>query len=41
MDRAMLLDRFRAGYAQVEAALAGITDAELDHPAPDGGWARR
>ncbi len=37
----MLLDRFRAGYAQVEAALAGITDAELDHAAPDGGWTAR
>jgi DinB family protein len=41
MDREALLDRFRAGYAQVEAALAGITDAELDHPAPDGGWTAR
>ena len=41
MDRAALMDRFRAGYAQVEAALAGITDAELDHPAPDGGWTAR
>ncbi len=41
MDRAALLDRFRAGYAQVEAALAGITDAELEHPAPDGGWTAR
>src|SRR4029078_8976291 len=41
MYRAQLLNRFRAGYAQVEAALAGITDAELDHPAPDGGWTAR
>lgn len=41
MDRAALLDRFRSGYADVEAALAGITDAELDHPAPDGGWTAR
>jgi DinB family protein len=41
MDREALLDRFRAGYAQVEAALAVITDAELDHPAPDGGWTAR
>jgi hypothetical protein len=41
MDRAALLDRFRTGYADVEAALAGITEAELDHPAPDGGWTAR
>jgi hypothetical protein len=41
MDRSALLDRFRTGYAAVEAALAGITDAELDHPAPDGGWTAR
>ena len=41
MNRAALLDRFRAGYAQVEAALADITDAELDHPASDGGWTAR
>lgn len=41
MDRAALLDRYRAGYAQVEAALAGITEAELDHSAPDGGWTAR
>ena len=41
MNRAALLDQFRGGYAAVEAALAGITDAELDHPAPDGGWTAR
>ncbi|MEX0709585.1 MAG: DinB family protein [Chloroflexota bacterium] len=41
MDRSTLLDRFRGGYAEVEAALAGITDADLDHPAPDGGWTAR
>ena len=41
LDRANLLDQFRMGYAEVEAALAGITDAELDHPAPDGGWTAR
>lgn len=40
-DRAALLHRFRGGYVAVEAALAGITDAELDHPAPDGGWTAR
>jgi hypothetical protein len=41
MDRATLFDRFRAGYPDVENALSGITDAELDHPAPDGGWTAR
>lgn len=41
LDRANLLDQFRMGYSEVEAALAGITDAELDHPAPDGGWTAR
>jgi hypothetical protein len=41
VDRSALLDRFRTGYADVEAALAGITDAELDHPGPDGGWTAR
>jgi hypothetical protein len=41
MDRAALLEQFRTGYADVEAALDGITDAELDHPAPDGGWTAR
>jgi hypothetical protein len=41
MDRATLLAQFRTGYAAVEAALEGITDAELDHPPPDGGWTAR
>ena len=41
LDRANLLDQFRTGYADVEAALAGISEAELDHPAPDGGWTAR
>ena len=40
-DRANLLDQFRMGYAEVEAALAGITEAELDNPPPDGGWTAR
>ena len=40
-DRANLLDQFRTGYADVEAALAGISESELDHPAPDGGWTAR
>jgi hypothetical protein len=41
LDRAQLLDRFRTGYADVEAALDGLTDADLDHPAPAGGWTAR
>ena len=41
LDRATLLDQFRTGYADVEAALADISEAELDHPAPDGGWTAR
>jgi hypothetical protein len=41
MDRAALLERFRTGYADVEDALAGITDDELDRPPPDGWTARQ
>jgi hypothetical protein len=41
MDRAALMDRFRTGYADVEDALAGATDEDLDRPAPDGGWTAR
>ena len=41
MDRTQLLDRFRIGVAEIEAALDAITDDELDRPAPDGGWTAR
>jgi hypothetical protein len=41
IDRAALLERFRTGYADVEEAVSGITDQELDHAAPDGGWTAR
>ena len=41
MDRAALLDQFRTGYADVDAAIAGAAEADLDHPAPDGGWTAR
>jgi hypothetical protein len=41
VDRAALLERFRTGYAAVEDALAGITDAELDRSPPDGWTARQ
>jgi hypothetical protein len=41
MDRSQLLDRYRSGVAEIEAALDAITDEELDRPAPDGGWTAR
>ena len=41
MERSQLLDRYRGGYAAVEAALADISDDELDRPGPDGGWSAR
>ena len=41
MDRHDLLDRYRDGYSAVEQSLDGITDAELDHPGPEGGWSAR
>jgi hypothetical protein len=42
-ERAELLARYRAGAAEVDEALAGITDAELDRrpPEPDGWTARQ
>ena len=41
-ERARLIERYRAGYTEVERALAGITDEELDRrpPQPDG-WSAR
>jgi len=42
IERDTLMDRYRAGVAAVDEALAGITDAELDRqPAEDGGWTPR
>lgn len=42
-ERAELLERYRAGAAEVDAALAGITAEELDRrpPEPDGWTARQ
>ena len=40
-DRAALLDTFRGGYAEVEAALAGISEEELDRAPADDGWSPR
>ena len=41
MNRTELIERYRTGYADVEDAVAGLTDADLDHPAPDDGWTAR
>jgi hypothetical protein len=41
MDRTPAFDTFRAGYAAVEAALEGITEAELDRRPADGSWTAR
>ena len=41
IDRRQLLERYRTGMRAVLDALADITDAELDRPAPDGGWTAR
>jgi len=40
-ERAALIDRYRAGVAEVRAAIAEITDARLDHRPDDGGWSAR
>ena len=40
-DRATRIERYRTGTRAVLDALADITDAELDRPAPDGGWTAR
>ena len=40
-DRAELLERFRSGYADVEEALAGSTDADLDRDPGGGEWTAR
>ena len=41
-ERAALIDRYRTGTADVEAALAGITDEELDRPpAEPDSWTAR
>ena len=41
VDRADLLRRYRDGPALVEAAVAGLSDAELDHLPADAGWSPR
>lgn len=39
--RAELIARYRAGVGEVDAALAGADDADLDAVPPDGGWTAR
>ncbi len=41
MDRPALLDRYRSGIADLDDAVAGITEADLDRPQPDGEWTPR
>jgi hypothetical protein len=41
IDRAALVDQYRAGPEEVAAALAGATEAELDARPADGGWTAR
>jgi hypothetical protein len=41
MDRTELLERYRSAVADLEDALAGVTDEELDRPQPDGEWTAR
>jgi hypothetical protein len=40
-DRAARLERFTTGAADVESALAGATDEELDRRPPSGAWTAR
>lgn len=40
-DRPALLARYRSGSDAVDAALAGVTDEELDRAPADGGWTVR
>jgi hypothetical protein len=41
MDRAALLERYRTGTADVEDALLGVSDEELDRRPPSGAWTAR
>ena len=40
-ERASLVARYRAGVDAVHAALAPLSDSDLDRPASDGGWTAR
>jgi hypothetical protein len=39
--RAALLERYRTGAADLDDAVAGVTDADLDRPQVSGGWTAR
>jgi len=41
IERAQLIERYGGGYAAVEAALAGITDAELESREGPNDWTAR
>jgi hypothetical protein len=41
MDRDLLLRRYREGPDELEAAVAGLSDAQLDYLPCDGGWSPR
>jgi hypothetical protein len=41
MDHDALLQRYRDGPDQLEAAVRGLSDAELDYQPRDGGWSPR
>jgi hypothetical protein len=41
MDRDALLQRYRDGPDRLEAAVLGLSDAELDYQPQDGGWSPR
>jgi hypothetical protein len=40
-DRAAMIERYRTGMADLEDALAGVSEEELDQPQPDGEWTVR
>ena len=41
MDRAQLIEHYRTGMTDLDDAIAGITDAELDRPQEGGEWTAR
>lgn len=41
MERTALLGRYRAGADELDAAVLGVSDAELDFNPADGGWSPR
>jgi hypothetical protein len=41
MDREVLLQRYREGPDELEAAARGLSDAELNYLPRDGGWSPR